>query len=250
MLFITGVPHGYFGVELSFGARTGRVFTSEGPVFHWPWINVELISQAMLTSKRTLKYRTAYGTTVKVRYSVQFRASPDICDSEGRNKFSEWSGSESGLRKIKDYIEQTLDIDFGWICRHASAEDLVVSSEPLELMGRCLLKLNTPPHEDELFTSKIIHDVDLLQFYARNRERILEIHKTSRLRPILSLFPGGANSGRYVGEPLDANGRIANPQFHQQLSPVEQLLGIEILDLEVAVDSSPLFLVNGEVILG
>jgi hypothetical protein len=202
MLFITGVPHGYFGVELSFGARTGQVFTNEGPVFHWPWINVELISQAIVTSKRTLKYRTAYGTTVKVRYAVQFRASPDICDSEGRNRFSEWHDREYGLCKIKEHIEQTLDIDFGWICRHASAENLVVSSEALELLGRCLLKLNTPPHEDELFTSKVIHDVDLLQFYARNKDRILETHKTSRLRPILSLFPAGRNSGRYVGSRL------------------------------------------------
>lgn len=72
-MFVTGVPHGCFGVELSFGAgRTGSVVTTEGPCFHWPWMEIRLISQAIVTSRRFLTYRSCLGTSVKGRYSVQF----------------------------------------------------------------------------------------------------------------------------------------------------------------------------------
>jgi hypothetical protein len=251
MLFLTEVPHGCFGVELSFGARrTGRIVTNEGPWFHWPWMGIKLVSQKIVTSKRTLKYRSSLGTAVKVRYTVQFRASPDIEDSEGLNKFIEWVDDDPPFSRIKDHIEQRLEIDFGWICRQVSADDLLRSREPLELFGQCLLKLKTPPHEDEPFTKKRIRDVDLVKFYTANKDRIMGVYTETRLRPILSVIHGGINSGRYCGQPLDADGHIANPRFHAELSDIEQSLGIEILDLQVAVDCSPLFMMNGQAMLG
>ena len=128
MLFLTGVPHGCFGVELSFGAgRTGRVITTEGPCFHWPWMEIRLISQEIVTSRRSLQYRSCLGTRVKVRYSVQFRASPDIEDPEGRNKFIEWDDDDPPYSRIKDRIEQRLKVDFGWVCRQISPDDLCVA---------------------------------------------------------------------------------------------------------------------------
>jgi hypothetical protein len=251
VLFITGVSYGYFGVELSSGAgRTGRVITTEGPCFHWPWMQIRLVSQEIVTSARTLKYRSSLGTPVKVRYSVQFRASPDIEDFEGRNRFVEWADDDPPFSRIKDQIEQRLEIDFGWICRQVSAEDLLQSREPLELFGQCVLKLKTPPHENESFTQTMVRDTDLVKFYIANKERILNVHQETRLRPILALLPGRINSGRYCGQAIGADGRIANPRFHAELSDTERLLGIEILDFQVAIDCSPLFLLNGQARLG
>jgi hypothetical protein len=45
-------------------------------------MEIKLVSQEIVTSTRTLKYRSSLGTNVKVRYTVQFRASPDIEDSD------------------------------------------------------------------------------------------------------------------------------------------------------------------------
>jgi hypothetical protein len=251
MLFLTGIPYGYFGVELSFGAgRTGRVITTEGPCFHWPWMEIRLISQEIVTSRRSLKYRSCVGTSVKVRYSVQLRASPDIEDSDGRNKFLEWDNDDPPYRRIKDQIEQRLQIDFGWVCTQISAEDLLRSAEPLELLGQCVLKLKTPPHEDSTFTEKRIKDADLVRFYISNRDKIMSLYGKERLRPILAVIPGRRDSGRYCGQPLDADGNLANSRFHAEPSDIEQRLGIEILDLQVAVDCSPLFLMNGHAMLG
>lgn len=248
MRFFTAVPYGYFGIELSFGGRTGRVFTHEGPVFHWPWIEVVLISQNLMTSSRILKCRSGYGTTIKIKYTVQFRASPDICDGHGFNTFFGWK-SDSGLRRIKDRIEEVLTINFKGICRESSGEDLLINAQSFELLGRCLLKLQDPPHEDQLFTSKLIRDSEVLRFYARNQKRILEVYPMNRLRPFVALIPGETNSGRYIGQSIDTNGRLGNTSFVQQLSDVERTFGIEILDFQVAVDCAPLFLIDGKVIL-
>jgi hypothetical protein len=212
-------------------------------------MEIKLVSQEIVTSTRTLKYRSSLGTTVKVRYTVQFRASPDIEDSEGRNKFIEWVDDDPPFSRIKGHIEQRLEIDFGWICRQVSADDLLRSREPLELFGQCLLKVKTPPHEDESFTKKRIRDVDLVKFYIATKDRIMDVYPETQLRPILSVVHGGINSGRYCGQSVGADGRIANPRFQAELSDIEQLLGIEILDLRITLDCSPLFLMNGHVML-
>jgi len=239
--FLTGIPYGYFGVELS----SRRVITTEGLYFHWPWNEIKLVSQDIVTSRRTLKYRSCLGTSVRVQYVVQFRPSPDIENREGRNRFIEWDDDDPPYRRIKEQIEDRLGIDFGWVCRQVSPEDLLRSAEPLELMGQCLLKLRTPPHEDPAFIQKPIQDVDMVEFYSSNREPIVDSYGPERLRPIVALRPGGTHSGRYCGQSIGVDGKIENPHFHAQLSDTEQLLGIEVLDLQVVVDCSPLFMING-----
>ena len=116
-------------------------------------------------------------------------------------------------------------------------------------MGQCILKLKTPPHEDASFIKKRIKDADLVRFYISTRDGIMSLYGEERLRPILAVI-AGHRSGRYCGQPLDTDGHIANPRFHAELSDIEQLLGIEILDLQVAVDCSPLFMMNGQAMLG
>jgi regulator of protease activity HflC (stomatin/prohibitin superfamily) len=234
-LFVAGVPFGYFGVELSFGAgRTSRVITEEGPSFHWPWIQVMLVSQRIVSATNTLTFRSAYGIPVRVRYTVQFRACPDIRDNEDQNVFIVKALNDPNLNNIKSYIHQHLDIQFGWACRRASADDLLNSESALELFGCCLLKLPEPPNEDAVFIgSHSLDDSETIRFYNSNRGRILGSYPEHRLRPICSIIPGAANSGRYCGQCLGLDGRIANPEFHSEISEVERLLGIEVLDFRV-----------------
>lgn len=234
-LFVAGIPFGHFGVELSFGAgRTTNVITDEGPSFHWPWVQVMLVSQEVVSATDTLKFRSAYGIPVRVRYTVQFRACPDIRDNEDRNVFIVKALDDPNLDNIKRYIRQHLDIQFGWACRRASAEDLLRSERALELFGRCLLKLPEPPNEDPAFRGDhSLDDSELIRFYISNRDKILGRYPESRLRPIRMIIPGAANSGRYCGQCLGPDGRIANPEFYSEISEVERMLGIEVLDFRI-----------------
>jgi hypothetical protein len=60
--------------------------------------------------------------------------------------------------------------------------NLLRSAEPLELLGQCVLKLKTPPHEDSSFTEERIKDADLVRFYISDRDGIMSLYGEERLR--------------------------------------------------------------------
>jgi len=240
LLFLATVPGGYYAVELSFGAgRTTRVITKEGPSFRWPWMTIMRVDQRLVQYRDRLIYRAVLAKRVAVDYSVLFRASPDIRDKSDCNRFIESAMRDPTLRTVKNEIRQFLDIRFGWACRALTAEELLRSQPALELFGCCILKLCTPPHEDpDVIGARRLSDAEILGFYSMEAPNILARYGRHRLRPVLNMDFSAEERGRYRGEMLGADGRIADPQFHEKLSCVERYQGVEVMDFNAELSLS------------
>lgn len=235
--FLAIIPSGYFGVELAFGAgRTTRILTKDGPTFRWPWMVIMLVDQRIISSRRSQNYQVLLGE-ITLEYEIQFRASPDIRDEYGRNKFIEQHLSDPTLNKLNQQINYYLEHHFYWFCRSQSIEKFraIDFNDTLTLFGLCVLKLPQLPHKNEaIIDRKLISDDQVLSFYKENRNGILERYPKKLLRPILNVDVP-KEYGRYRGVQLDQEGNIINAEFMSKLSEVEKLHGVEVMDFRAKV---------------
>jgi hypothetical protein len=140
---IRTIPKVYFGIVTRFGKRTGMVI-HEGLSFVWPFVDsVDLVSTELVPLNFTVEFTTRDQVALTIRGALQYSASPEIRDRNGRNVFVAVSpqSRESGLMASV----QGLLSNLGGL--HDSS-DFIGKKGTLELILRCILELQILPHDE------------------------------------------------------------------------------------------------------